>query len=316
MAVGGLDVVAAGEHPEEAGRVLHRGGGAVERAVVREDLGADREDLPLAGRCDLTDHHVVAGEAGAHQVLAAVLHPLDRLARDEGRDDRADVPGIDGHLVAEPAADVRGDHPDLVFGQTRDEGVEGAVGVRRLARRPQRELAGDPVVVGHGTAGFHRRRVHPGIDHLLPGDHVGLRERGFGGGGVPGLPVEAVVVGLALEVGADHRGLGCEGATDVDDRIEDVVLDVDEFEGVAGGVPVLGDDEGDLLALEADLVGGEDGLDVVGQGRHPGQALVREVGAGDDGPHLRVGLRGAGVDAEDLRVRDRGAQDRQVQHAG
>ena len=83
LAVRGLDVVAAGEDAEEAGRVLHRRGGAVERAVVGEHVGADGQDLAVAGRRDLAAHDVVAGEAGADQVLRAVLHPLHRLAGDD-----------------------------------------------------------------------------------------------------------------------------------------------------------------------------------------------------------------------------------------
>jgi hypothetical protein len=51
-------------------------------------------------------HVVVAGERGRHQVLGAVLHPLDRLAGDDRADDRAHVAGVDADLVAEPAADV------------------------------------------------------------------------------------------------------------------------------------------------------------------------------------------------------------------
>ena len=94
-----------------------------------------------------------------------------------------------------------------------------------------------------------------------------------------------------------------------------VVLDVDQLERVPGRVAVLGDDEGDLLALEADPVGGQHGLHVVGQRRHPGEALLGQVGAGDDGLHLGMGLGGADVDADDVRVRDRRAQDREVQHA-
>ena len=46
VAVRGLDVVAAGEHPEEAGRVLGGRGDAVERAVIGEHGGADPRILP------------------------------------------------------------------------------------------------------------------------------------------------------------------------------------------------------------------------------------------------------------------------------
>ena len=64
VAVRGLDVVAAGEHPEEAGRVLHRRRRAVERAVVGQHVGPDREDLAVLGGGDLADHDVVAREPG------------------------------------------------------------------------------------------------------------------------------------------------------------------------------------------------------------------------------------------------------------
>ncbi len=117
VAVGGLQVVAAGEDAEEAGGVLRRRGRAVERAVVGEHVGADREDLAVLGRRDLAAHHVVAGEAGADEVLGAVLDPLHRLAEHQRGDDRADVAGVDRHLVAEAAADVGRDDPDLVLGQ-------------------------------------------------------------------------------------------------------------------------------------------------------------------------------------------------------
>ena len=315
LAVGGLEVVAAGEDAEEAGGVLDRGRGAVERAVVGQDVGADPEDLALLGGRDLAAHDVVAGEAGAHEVLEAVLHPLDRLAEDQRRDDRADVARVDRHLVAEAAADVRGDDADLVLGQAGDERVDRAVRVRGLAGGPQRQLAAHPLVVGHAATGLHRRRVHARVDDVLLHHDVGLGEHRLGGGLVAGLPVEAVVVGLAVQVGADHGGVGRQGAAYVDHRRQRVVLDVDQLEGVARGVAVLGHHEGDLLALEPHLVGGQHRLHVVGQGRHPGQPLLGQVRTGDDRLHLRVRQRGAGVDADDPGVRQRRAQDREVQHA-
>ena len=73
------------------------------------------------------------------------------------------------------------------------------------------------------------------------------------------LPVEDVVVGLAFLVVADDGRVGVERVRGVDDRGQRLVVDVDELERVACRVAVLGDDEGDLLALEAHLVGGEDG---------------------------------------------------------
>ena len=91
------------------------------------------------------------------------------------------------------------------------------------------------------------------------------------GGLVARLPVEDVVVGPALDVVADDRRVRVERLAGVDHRSQRLVLDVDQLERVAGRVAVLGDDERDLLALEAHLVGGQHGLHVVGQRRHPRQ---------------------------------------------
>ena len=95
-----------------------------------------------------------------------------------------------------------------------------------------------------------------------------------------------MVVRLALEVVADDGRIRRQRLAHVDHRIDPLVLHVDQFERVARRVAVLGDDERDLLVLEPDLVGGEHGLHVVRQGRHPGEVLGGEVGAGDHGLHL------------------------------
>src|SRR5262249_62177188 len=95
---------------------------------------------------------------------------------------------------------------------------------------------------------------------------------------------------------------------------ERVVLDVDELERVPGDVRALGDGAGGLLALEADLVGGEYGLGVAGQRGHPGEAVGGERLAGDDGDDTGQLLGGRRVDADDAGVRERGAQEREVQH--
>ncbi len=105
------------------------------------------------------------------------------------------------------------------------------------------------------------------------------------------------------------------GLRRVDDRRERLVLDVDRLAGVLGDVGVVGDDAGDLLALEADLVGGQHGLGVVAEGGHPGEVAGRHHLAGEHQPDARdlVGL--AGVDAGDPGVGERAAEDLHVQHA-
>ena len=151
---------------EQPGGHLRRLRGAVERAVVGEHLHPHPEQLAVLRGRDLAVHVVVAGERGAHQVLGAVLDPLHRRAGDDRADDRADVAGVDPDLVAEPAADVRGDHLDLVLGQPGDQRVDRAVRVRRLRGGVDRELAGDRVHAGDRAAGLHRRRVHARVEHV------------------------------------------------------------------------------------------------------------------------------------------------------
>ena len=141
-------------------------------------------------------------------------------------------------------------------------------------------------------------------------------ERGVRRRLVARLPVEDVVVGLALEVVADHRGVGVQRLAGVDDRRQRLVLDVDQLERVARRVPVLGDDEGDLLALVAHLVGGQHGLHVGRQRRHPCQLQAVEHGARDHRLDLRVGLRRRRVDRHDAGVGVRAGEDRAVQHPG
>ena len=124
-----------------------------------------------------------------------------------------------------------------------------------------------------------------------------------------------MVVGLAFDVGADDRGVGVHGPTGVDHRIELLVLDVDQLQGITSGVVIFGNDKGHLLALVADLVGGQDGDHVVAERRGPGQVQRLQHRAGDDGHHLGVGLGGRGVDVDDAGVGHRAAEHGAVEHA-
>ena len=138
------------------------------------------------------------------------------------------------------------------------------------------QLAGHRVHVGHRPARLHRRRVRARVEHVEGDGDVGGGEGGVRGRLVAGLPVEDVVVGAALDLVADERGVGVERPPGVDHRRQRLVLDVDQLQRVARRVAVLGDDEGDLLALVAHLVGGEHGLHVGRQRRHPGQLQAVE----------------------------------------
>ena len=174
-------------------------------------------------------HDVVAREAGGHQVLGAVLDPLDRHAGDDRAGDRAHVARIDRHLVAEAAADVVALDPDHVLGEPGDVRVDRAVGVRRLVAVVDVELAGLRVEVGDDPARLQRRRVAARVDDVARDDRVGLGERAVGRLLVAGLPRRArEVVALAGLVVADQRRVGVERLARVDDRRQRLVLDVDQ----------------------------------------------------------------------------------------
>ncbi len=111
-----------------------------------------------------------------------------------------------------------------------------------------------------------RAREH----EVLLDDDVGLREHPVRRGPIARLPLEDVIVRLSELVVADQRCIGVERAARVDDRAEQLVVDVDQLERVAGRVVVVRDDERDLLTLEAHLVGGEHRLHIGRQRLHPG----------------------------------------------
>ena len=87
-------------------------------------------------------------------------------------------------------------------------------------------------------------------------------------------------LGLACEVLAQHRRVGLQRLERVDDDGQLLVLDLDQLDRVGRGVAVLGDDEGDLLALEQHLAVGQHHLLVAGQRRHPVQAERPQVVGG------------------------------------
>ena len=318
------DVVRAGADVEEAGRPLGRVRAGVEGAVVRDGAARQPRDAAVLGRADAALHVVVAGEGGRHQVLGAVLDPLDRDAGEEGHRDRADVARVDPDLVAEAAADVRRDDADVVLGQRRDQRGHRPDRVRRLEGAVDRHLAVDLVVGRDAAAGLERTRVDALVGDQLLGHDLAAGQRLLGGVGVAELPVEDVVVvialavralGLVLDVLAEHRGALVHRLERVGDRRQLLVLDLDRGDAVGGRVAVGRDHEGDLLALEQDLLVGEHRLDVARQGRHPGQVVGREL-LGGDHRHDALDRGGRGdVDVLDLGVGVRRAHEVAEQHA-
>jgi hypothetical protein len=93
-------------------------------------------------------------------------------------------------------------------------------------------------------------------------DVVGVGEGAVGRVLVARFSVVDVIAFLSFLLVADHRRALGHGLLGARDRRERLVVDVDQLERVLRDVRGLGDDSGDLLALEADLVRREHGLGI------------------------------------------------------
>ena len=124
----------------------------------------------------------------------------------------------------------------------------------------------------------------------------------------PARHVEGALIGVRLLV--DDRRVGPHGLDGVEDGGEHFVLDLDEREGLLGGVRVHGGDRGDLVPQVADLLGLEetgvvDGDPEPDRGNVPGGHDSTDAG---QAPGL------FGVDVQDPRVRVAAAEDGPVEH--
>ena len=255
-------------------------------------------------------HDVVAREARRHEVLGAVLDPLDRDAGDDRAGDRAHVARIHRHLVAEAAADVLAADADHVLGEPGDVRVDRAVRVRRLVAVVDVELAGLRVEVGDHPARLERRRMAARIDDVARRRPCPPR-RTRGRSPPRRRPPTVGLARLSRCPALSSRISGASGSSAL--RALTIAGSGSystsiSCERVVRRVLVGRDHERDLLALEADLVAREHGLRVVGDRRHPGEAERLEVLGGDDGGDVGVRERPRGVDRDDARVRIRAAQ--------
>ena len=308
------DVVRPGDDVKETRLEPARLRVGEEGPVVAQQHDAKADEPIVRVDRELAGHVIVARESGRDEVLGAILDPLDRTPQQQRRSGGDDVARIDRNLVAEAASDVRGDDADLLFGQAGHQGEQGAMGVRGLAGHVQGRLAGGRVDVGDDAAGLQRRRMAAWVMGRQPHDARGAGEGRLGGLLVARLPV-VDVVGVRLVV-ADDRCVGAERLLRGGHRRQRLVVDLDQCHGVLGDVAGVGDDRGDLLSLEAHLVGGQHGLGVAAQSRHPGELVLGQELTGDHGDDTGERRRRTGVDAADARVRVGAAQDCHVEHAG
>ena len=159
-----------------------------------------------------------------------------------------------GDLVAEAAADVLRDHPQLVGadphrGRHHDHGE-----ARELVVRRERPLPGTAIPLHERAVELERRRVEAVEVELRDlHDVVGLGERRVD---VPPLPDAGVGEVPAAVLVQDRRAV-FERRARVDDDLEGLVVDLHELCRVARELPRLGDDRGNGLADVAHLPDGE-----------------------------------------------------------
>jgi hypothetical protein len=230
--------------------------------------------------------------------------------------------GVDLELPAEPTTDVGRDHAQLVLRDAGDQRQHHPQDVRDLGGRPQREVVA--LRLHDDRARLHERRDEPLLHEPPADDDIGVGERLLGVTGRAGLPAveDEVEAGVRVQVVVDQVGAVLDGLLHVQDRRQDVVVDVDQLDGVLCGDLAARDDQRHGLAHVVDRVDGDrgvSGVDHVGGDRPRAgdrALLVREVPTREDGDDARGLLGRADVDAGDPRVRDRAADDGDVQHAG
>ena len=174
--LGGLD--ARGERPHRIG------------ADIDGDLGVERQQPAALVGVSGDPVVMLAGVGADHQMLAAVLDPAHRVVELQRRPGDEDLFGVQHALVAEAAADVGRDHPDIALLQPQTFGQPGAHHVRHLGRHVNHELVVLVVAEGEHRQPFqghhalavhavfaldlHRRGFHHGFDIAIDG---GLQEQ-------------------------------------------------------------------------------------------------------------------------------------------
>ena len=133
-------------------------------AHVGLEVDRQAEDPAVAGGGDLDVLDHVAAVDGGLVALAARLGPLHRPAELAGDDEGDDLLGVHVELGAEAAADVGGDHPQLLLGDAGGQRQHQPQDVRDLGGRVDRVLVGRGESASTTTA---RGSIAVGMQPLL-----------------------------------------------------------------------------------------------------------------------------------------------------
>ena len=306
-------------------------------AIERDVLACDRSLRPEPATDVVGDHVgvvVPTQEAEADQVrvleerlvgLELALHAVVVL--------RLEALGVGGEELLGAADELR---PTLLV---RDDLLGGAAGspfagerrsdpperVARLGGVADRHVSRLGVDLDHAAAGLHRL-VRLARARQAFGDHpvgrgedrvdVGGRRRVSG---CRGERVDVVVEDVAVRLLPQLRLVGSEPFGDRRDRVERVVVDVDQFDRVLREVARLGDHDRDRVADHPDRVLAQCVVERRVEVRHHRERRERmgdllDVGAGEDGDDTRRGFGRTDVDRRDPSVCHRAAEEHRLEH--
>ena len=248
-------------------------------------------------------------------LVGAPLRPLHRPAELARHEAEHDVLRVEADLVAEAAADVLRDEPELVDPRAQRRRHPDRADAGHLVVAVERPLRGALVVLHERARALERRRREAVEVELVDlHDVVGLGERGVDVAPVEDARPDDVRAGVVVE---DHLVL--QRLLRVDEDRELVVLDLDELGSIArelarrrahgcdrlAHVPHATDRERVVLDVPARLDGHlEEGIGV-----------DRDLVAGDRAVHALELERPGDVDRDDLRVRVGRADEVDVAHA-
>ena len=277
--------------------------------AVQVRLEIHRRDRPVLRDTGLHLHQHLVPAAVAVEHLFAGEPYLDRPASQLAKLSHHNLMAERVALPAEAAPVGRGDDPDLAGREAKHLGHRPVHVVRRLGAGPDRHPAvGLPVP--HRGVLLHRQVGVPFIEEQVFPDQVRPGEPFLQ---VPELQVHQLVQVPAVGVVVELRGGLRHRLLHVPDRLERLVLHLDQLAGRQGRVLVHRRHRGDRVSDEADDLRAERVL-VLGHREDPERR--RQVLPGDHRVHSGQRLRLRRIQSSDPGVRVRAPEHLREQHPG
>src|SRR5580692_8521031 len=222
---------------------------------------------------------VVAGKTRGLEILRACLNPFHRHTKSEGRDDGANVTGINRDLVAKATTDIRRNDSNIVLWNAADQSKNSSVRMGSLRGHVDRKPTRGAAEVGYTATGFEWRGMAARKKGLYAGLDIRLLKNLFGRLPVADFPVEDVII-LLLAVFAKQGRVSVESFVRSHQHRQLFVFHFHQLGCIGGSVAIFSNDERDFLRLKENLAGREHHLLVVGKCRHPRQIGLGEIFAG------------------------------------